>query len=308
MKLDVKRILVGISLGADTTPELGVTELDRGALAHALRIAKEVGATLRLHHSIDWVGFDPVAAVPELADAAIERANRLLQQLVAECAAAGVTATGAASIGPAWSELLSAAEGWGADLIVIGPRAHSTDLLGHLTYGSTAQKLARNAHCSVWVVHPSATGWPTRAAVMVDLKDYSVEMVELGNFLRERFGIATDLVHCVDFPADIALQRLPNAGDAIRAYHREILVDAMKHIETLLGDSRPNWHIDVSDQWVTHVTEKLTTDRRVDLFVIAGTKKPGIAGAILGSTAAKLVRRAHGSTLVARGGAWVSPS
>ena len=308
MILTAQRVLVGISLGADTTPELMVTDLDRGALNQALRVVKASGGTIHLHHSIDWVGFDPVAAVPELADAAIERANSLLAKLIDECRSAGVQTSASASIGPAWSELLAAAERFNADLLVIGPRAHSTDILGKLTYGSTAQKLARKSPCSVWIVHPSASEGPKRAGVMVDLKAYTDEMVELGNWLRDKLGMATDLVHCVDFPADIALQRLPNAAEALRKYHAEVLVDAAKRIEAALGDRKKEWRVDLSDAWVTQVAPELVDKRGVDLLVIAGTTKPGLAGIFLGSTAAKLVARATCSTLVARAfPGWPSP-
>lgn len=301
MKLDAKRILVGVSLGADVTPNLAVTELDRNAFDNALWLAAKIGAEIRVHHAVDWVGFDPVAAVPDLADAAREQATALLVELTEAAQAAGVRATHSVSIGPAWSELVEAAERWPADLIVIGPRAHSTDLLGRLTYGSTAQKLARRAACAVWVVTPGSGVGFRHPIFLIDLSPVSHELVALGNSMREVLGdVTTELLHCVDFPADVALHRLPNAADAIRRYHEEVLYNADKHIDALVGPGREGWICDVADDWVVRVAPKLAESRGADLIVIAGTSKPGLAGKLLGSTAAKLLGRATTSTLVVK--------
>lgn len=300
MNLNVSRILVGVSLGADVTPNLAVTDLDRNAFENALWLAKKTGAEIRLHHSIDWVGFDPVAAVPDLADAAREQASALLAELVEEVKAAGLRGTHSVSIGPAWSELVETSERWPADLVVIGPRAHSTDLLGRLTYGSTAQKLARRATCGVWVVHPDSGIGFEHPIFLVDLTPMSRELVELGNWMREKLDVTTDLLHCVDFPADVALHRLPNASEAIENYHREVLAAAESHIDDLLGPDREGWNCDVADDWVVRVAPKLAESHGADLLVIAGTSKPGLAGKLLGSTAAKLLGRATTSTLVVK--------
>lgn len=300
MKLDVERILVGVSLGADVTPNLAVTDLDRNAFDNAVWLARRVGAEIRLHHSIDWVGFDPVAAVPDLADAAREQASALLASLANEAREAGLQATHSVSIGPAWSEIAETADRWPADLIVIGPRAHSTDLLGKLTYGSTARKLARRASCGVWVVHPESGVGFEHPIFLVDLSPVSHEIVELGNWMRSKLEVTTDLLHCVDFPADVALHRLPNAVEAIRSYHQDVLQAADQHIDQLIGPDREGWNCDVADDWVVRVAPKLAESHGADLIVIAGTSKPGLAGKLLGSTAAKLLGRATTSTLIVK--------
>ena len=133
-----KKIIVGVSLGADTTKELEVTDLDQAAFDNAVWLASKVGAEIRLHHAVDWIGPTIESTAGILVQAARDRAAAVMLDLVAVAAEQSVTATSSVTVGPARAGLLETAERWGADLIVVGPRAHSTGFLGRLTYGSTA--------------------------------------------------------------------------------------------------------------------------------------------------------------------------
>lgn len=300
MNLDLQRILVGISLGADVSTELEVSDLDRRAFDNALWIAKQVGAKLRLHHSIDWIGMAAVAAAPDLVSAAQDQALTRLRALVAEAADEGVPAEPSVGFGPPRGEMLKVAEEWRADCIVIGPRAHSQDLIGRLTYGSTARALARQAPCSVWVVAPDAEIGFKNPLFLVDLSPISSELVELGEWMRTRLAAEPELLHCVDFPADIALHRLPNARQAIQGHHAEVLKAAKVRVLALLGDAAENWRWSIKDDWIVRVAPELAEEHGSDLLVIAGTSSPGLAGKFLGSTAAKVIGRSPVSTMVVK--------
>ncbi|MFT6395519.1 MAG: nucleotide-binding universal stress UspA family protein [Bradymonadia bacterium] len=300
MNLDLQRILVGISLGADVTTELEVTDLDRRAFENALWLAKQVGAKLRLHHSIDWLGMAAVAAAPDLVSAATEQALGRLGALVEEAAHEGVPAEPTVGFGPPRGELLRVAESWRADCVVVGPRAHSQDLIGRMTYGSTARALARQSPCSVWVVAPQSHVGFKRPLFLVDLSPVSEELVELGEWMLARLGAELELLHCVDFPADIALRRFPNDRQAIKGHHTEILKAARVRVLALLGDAASSWCWSIKDDWIVRVGPKLAEEHESDLLVIAGTSKPGLAGKFLGSTAAKVIGRSSVSTLVVK--------
>ncbi len=300
MNLDLQRILVGISLGADLSTELEVTDLDRHAFNNALWLAKTVGAELRLHHSIDWMGSATVAAAPDLAAASQEQAQLRLQDLIAEAADAGVTATSSVAFGSPRAEMLKVAEAWNAECIVIGPRAHSQGLIGRLTYGSTARALSRESPCTLWVVAPGSAVGIKNPLFLVDLSPVSAGMVELGEWMRTKLSAKPELLHCVDFPADIALRRLPNAREAIKAHHDAVLKSTKASVVELLGDAADNWVWSIQDDWVVRVAPKLAEEHGSDLLVIAGTSLPGLAGKILGSTAAKVIDRSPVSTLVVK--------
>ncbi len=300
MNLDLQRILVGISLGADVSTELEVTDLDRRAFENALWLAKRVGAKIRLHHSIDWIGMAAVATAPDLVAAAQEGALTRLRELVAEAANDGVPAEPSVGFGPPRGEMLQVAEDWRADCVVVGPRAHSQDLIGRLTYGSTARALARQAPCSVWVVAPDAQVGFSKPLVLVDLSPISAELVELGEWMRTSLQAEPELLHCVDFPADLALHRLPNAQQAIKGHHAEVLKAAKVRVLALLGDAAPAWRWSIKDDWIVRVGPQLAQEHGSDLLVIAGTSKPGLAGKVLGSTAAKVIGRSPVSTLVVK--------
>ena len=57
--------------------------------------------------------------------------------------------------GIAYAEILNEQTEWGADLIVIGSHGHSR--LQEFFYGSTTEKVARRAHCSVLVARKFVT-------------------------------------------------------------------------------------------------------------------------------------------------------
>lgn len=295
----IDKIIVGVSLGADTTEELKVTDLDRAAFDNALWFASRCGAEVRLHHAIDWIGAPIETTAAALIDAATDRASALLLELSADAADAGITASTTISVGPARDGLLDAAERWGADLIVVGPRAHSTGLLGRIAYGSTARALARQATCHLWVVDASAPIGFKRPLVLVDLAtELSNDMVEFGEWTRQNLEVDPELLHCVEFPADLALHRLPNADAEIHDYHKKVVFQAREKAKELLGDAISGWRWAILEDWVVRAAPRHAEEVSADLIMIAGTSKPGFAGKLLGSTAAKLIGRTTTSTFV----------
>jgi nucleotide-binding universal stress UspA family protein len=84
-----------------------------------------------------------------------EGATGRMERIAATAFAAGVEATVSVRVGFAAEEILAAAREEGADLIILG--THGRRGLAHLVLGSTAEKVVRLAHCSVFVVkepHP----------------------------------------------------------------------------------------------------------------------------------------------------------
>lgn len=300
MKLDFQRILVGISLGADLSADLEVTDLDRNAFNNALWLAKKTGATVRLHHSVDWLGAATLDVAPDLADIARERVTEQLGALVAEAAEQGITADISVAFGAPRNGMLEVVNSWSADCVVIGPRAHSSGLVGRLTYGSTARALTRELPCSLWVVLPGSEVGIKKPLFLIDLTPISDELVELGEAMRTTLGAEPELLHCVDFPSDIALRRLPNAREAIKAHHEAVLNRAKQAVDALLGDAAGHWKRSFHDDWVARAAPKIAEQHDRDLLVIAGTSKPGFAGKVLGTTAAKVIGNAPVSTFVVK--------
>jgi nucleotide-binding universal stress UspA family protein len=143
-----KRILCGLDFSACSLQ----------ALEYALSLAQEGGACLTLVNVFetdasmpeDWrTSLQPVAVREALL--ALEAARRArLTQIVPENLEGSCTVDTAMACGPVARELLRLARARAADLIVLGVRGRSAADL--LIFGSTTNKVIRQAECPVLVV------------------------------------------------------------------------------------------------------------------------------------------------------------
>lgn len=136
------------------------SETSREAVDQAIRVAAQDGSQLHVLHVHSeprtLFGFNAKSAMTPL-DAAKER-DRLREKVLAFCdglgaeavwAHARVLAIEAASHGRG---IIDYAKGVDADLVVLGVRGRTN--LRDLVLGSTAERVLRNARCSVLTVHP----------------------------------------------------------------------------------------------------------------------------------------------------------
>ena len=125
------------------------------AFARALELAKANRAELTLLYVAD-----PLEPVPDgvvspptytqLRKSAREYGEKGLARLVAKAARAGVRATAVVREGPPWAEIVRAARGLRADLLVIG--THGRTGLARLLIGSVASRVVGLATCPVLTV------------------------------------------------------------------------------------------------------------------------------------------------------------
>jgi nucleotide-binding universal stress UspA family protein len=147
----MKRILVG----TDFSPESHL------ALAHALRIARRLDATLLIAHAGTVIEPTAAALAPEsavlveyqkiVAEHEVESRSRLAE-LVREVQAQGLAAEEHLIDGFADTALRDAAEALDADLVVIG--THGRTGLKRILLGSVAERVVRRAPCPVLTVRP----------------------------------------------------------------------------------------------------------------------------------------------------------
>jgi len=86
---------------------------------------------------------------PELDDQK-KPAHELVERLAKELRSAGFKVETAVEIGDIRERIIDSAEGWRADLIVVGSRGRSG--IQRLLLGSVAEFVARHAKCSVEIV------------------------------------------------------------------------------------------------------------------------------------------------------------
>ena len=127
------------------------------AVEYALSLAQESGATLLLTHVTPWpnaqqLASDSSLSVCALADSVRQAASDRLTKLVPDEARTWCEVRTIVATGKPHQEIVNAAIGEKADLIVMG--VHSRSALAAPFFGSTANQVVRHARCPVLVVRP----------------------------------------------------------------------------------------------------------------------------------------------------------
>jgi nucleotide-binding universal stress UspA family protein len=142
-RLKLKRILVTTDF----------SEESRKAFRYAAAFADQLGAELDVLVVIEPATFmSGMEAVPIAMDTKSLRsaAEQSLAKWIQKELPAPIRATPIVREGKAYSEIVSAAEERGADMIVIS--THGYTGVKHLFMGSTAERVARHARCPVLIV------------------------------------------------------------------------------------------------------------------------------------------------------------
>lgn len=300
------QLLVGVSLGGDAINEFELTELDARVLDQALWLAAEVGASVHLTHTIDWIAGDDAGMVARLLEAATARATTVLDEVCAKVQRDGIAITSSITVGTPWMEMLRVSREIGADLVVIGPHVRASGLAG-LLQGSTVKRLIRKSPVPVWVVSESGPMGIRKVMAAVDLTPVSERIVGYAGALAGAVEADKSVLHCLSFPSDIVLHRLPDAADAVAAYHVEVTEDATQKLEALTaGDDA--WSVELRADWVVRALPQVARETETDLVVIAGISLPGIAGKIMGTTAEKVLHRLGCSAIVLKPEGWMPPA
>ena len=123
----------------------------RGALEYAVSIASRAGGRLILLHALEWFD-EETEAVPVDAKrppTAEEDARRALEELLTADARA-CTPTLVIGRGAAHAEILRVVDEYRAGLVVLG--VHGRNIVDRTVFGSTAQRLTREAPCLVLTI------------------------------------------------------------------------------------------------------------------------------------------------------------
>jgi nucleotide-binding universal stress UspA family protein len=134
------------------------SETAQAALDYALDLAEKVGASVTVVHAYEY----PMLTYPEGPAVTAELMRQVqgaaagaLDAVVSRAKRPAVAVDGALREGPAWSEILAAADHAKADLIVVG--THGRRGLSRALLGSVAEKLVRASPCPVLTVHGPTT-------------------------------------------------------------------------------------------------------------------------------------------------------
>jgi nucleotide-binding universal stress UspA family protein len=185
----------------------------------------------------------------------------------------------------------------GADLVVLGTRGQSG--LQHWMMGSTAERVVRRSNVPVLTVHPGLpgpVGVPGRVLVPVDLlSDPASVLLALGRVFGESVRESElVLVHCARPPVhlqgmgeELGLERLGlSLGPGP-------YIDALEHVACRLRREGYTVEAVACEGEPARLIPRLAAERSIDLIAMQTRGLTGLAHLILGSTAERVVQRAH---------------
>jgi nucleotide-binding universal stress UspA family protein len=142
------RILVPIDFSAHS----------KDALRYAVPLARRFGASIHLVYVVEPtvypadLGFGQVV-YPTFEEELIEKGKEELQGLLRSEIGKSPGSTAVVRTGKPHQEILLEAEDRNADLIVMATHGHTG--VEHMLFGSTAERIVRNATCPVLTIRPS---------------------------------------------------------------------------------------------------------------------------------------------------------
>jgi nucleotide-binding universal stress UspA family protein len=297
-----RRILCAIAATSGEDGGLSICRPDQHAAQQATELAARAGAVVRFVHAVDWVDERKLRSEADSVetDKMVEIVEQELQPGLAElrqiAAALGVEVEHEVRRGKPAQELLAAASDWDADVVAMSPR-RDLPLSGRVLHGSTAGRMLKDSPCPVWVVQPRSNE-VRRVLALIDRSEASRGVASATKMLAEIYGAELFALCCLEYPGDIALHRLPAAQSEIQRYHLDERQQARDDLERFTGDGK--WSLILGEDWVVREAPRLIEAKEIDLVVLAGTSKPRLAGALLGTTAQKLLEHVGVSVWVTR--------
>jgi nucleotide-binding universal stress UspA family protein len=196
--------------------------------------------------------------------------------------------------------ILSRAEEWFADLIIIG--SHGQTSAADALIGSVTDSVIRHAHCPVLITRSiQRTG---RILAGTDFSDRSLPAVRAAADEAERVGGELTVVHSLDLVWSAAAYPAMAFGGA----PFNVSPEQIKELETIaterLEESLKQLNI-TGDTLVTTGAAgtaliEIASERKVDLIVVGTIGRTGLRRALLGSVAETVANGAPCSVLIVR--------
>lgn len=260
------------------------------AVRSAATIARQSGGALVVVHVTDQPPMFSQPLLDRIGPAEpnelwTREARRSVAQLMTELGGDLAGVRGCVRVGTPSREIVGLAEEIDADAIVLGSKG--TSRIQRLLLGSTAENVVRNASCPVLVVRDRPLERIRRVLLPVDVDDGSRATVR---YAQEHLGagVEVEAIHVVGFPRHIDPELegvLPDDSESavrLRAFLDELGAERIP-VRVVLGEP---------------AAAILDAAADADLVLIATRGLKGIARALLGSVAEKVVRHSEGPVLV----------
>jgi nucleotide-binding universal stress UspA family protein len=197
-------------------------------------------------------------------------------------------ARGFVRVGTPWQEIVRLAGELGVDAIVLGSVGHS--LVERVLLGGTAEGVVRNAPCPVLVLRKEPLADIRRVLLPIDMDEGSRTAVR---YALRRLGkeVKLDAVHVISFPRLVIpelVNALPDDAESARRLRAFLDEHGARRVPSRVVLGEPAAAI-------------IDASGEVDLVLIATHGRRGLARALLGSVAEKVVRHSEAPVLVLPG-------
>ena len=301
------RLLVYLTLGDDLLPDESVPDLDRRLLAQAVALCEGPELSVHILHVIEVDSDDPAWQLPEteqLFESESERARGIMERdLLPMMGAARERCTISVAAGVPVEEILRTAREQPCDLIVLGavdPRGLER-VAERFLHRGTAGRLLRTSEFPVCLLDPagfadgSADLRPRRVLVPVDFSPVSALLVRQAEVLCEKFKCELYLLHALRLSLQHAFKRFPDRGYKPDEYEKELIASAEQKARELLGNRYDAWTVLLYQDRLASAVTAVVAEYKIDFMVLAGISRTrsGLAGALLGTNAEKILATTH---------------
>ena len=266
------------------------------ALRHARELALMFGAELRLLTSAFitpvWIA-EGAAPIPDEYRQAVRRQAEIdLETWAKPLRDAGIHVSCAVSSDQPGSAIRTAAETWPADLIAMG--THGRTGIPHAVLGSIAERTVRLAHAPVLSVRADA-GEPRPIRSILVATDFSPDAQQALDWsiaLARRAGARVSLVHAVASAVMLGQEEL--ALESVRAAQWAAEEAARGRLERLKADlGALAGEVETAQGHADAVILDSARRHKADLIALGTRGRSGLGHVLFGSTAERVVRRAH---------------
>lgn len=256
------------------------------ALARAAALCGQSSASLHLLHVVDD---DRPAETVAQETAAAEAALRSLAGALAD--KMGATPSYLVMPGDPSEQIVSAAEKYEADLVVLG--SHRKRLLQDVFVGTAVERVIRTGHCPVLMVKAEPKGPYRRVIVAVDMSPASARALRLARDLGLLDGVYLTLLHAFEPFAKVMMTYAGIEREAVEdhvARERNTAEQALKDFLAEQDLQGLHYEVRLLEGPVFHSIHKIAEQEKPDLLVIGTRGLTGASRMLLGSVADAVLR------------------
>ncbi|MCA9071599.1 MAG: universal stress protein [Planctomycetaceae bacterium] len=288
-----KKILVGVDLSHAENPT--VDELSpptKCAIDRALWLAGQVSAELTFFSASDLPASSENLLQESGVQSIADKAQAVLEELVAQAQAEGIQAKATQAHGAAWEEIIRHVQKNETDLVIVGTR--DSNFASRLLYGSTGIRLLRFCPCPVWVTKPDANWEDLEILVATDFSEVSQDALDIGVRAARLTGARLRVLHAVAHTTDRRMRHTGLRDDEIKTYYQSLRQEAEQQLQEQLAQTdyrtvEAGVIVDVQEGPADMVILNTIDEHHIDLLVMGTLARRGLAGMLIGNTAENLL-------------------